>query len=190
MVKKQTTPCVALLRGINVGGRKLIKMDQLVRIFNAAGFANVRTLIASGNVVFDAPQPDVNRLAKTIEKHLEKALGYDVTVIVRTIDDLKKFVKHKPFNKVNASGDVMLFVTFLASEPEKKPKLPLTSVTDNMELFWLRDRISCTLARRKKTGWFGFPNNFIEKQLGVSATTRNWSTVVKLAAAGTRKDEG
>ena len=73
MVKKQTTPCVALLRGINVGGRKLIKMEKLVRIFDAVGFANVRTLIASGNVVFDAPQPDVNRLAKTIEKHLEKA---------------------------------------------------------------------------------------------------------------------
>jgi uncharacterized protein (DUF1697 family) len=181
---------VALLRGINVGGRKLIKMDKLVRIFNAAGFVNVRTLIASGNVVFDAPHSDVSKLAKTIEKQLERALGYDVAVIVRTIDDLKTFVRRKPFNKVDASGDVMLFVTFLASEPGKKPKLPLTSVTDNMEMFWLRDRITCTLARRKKTGWFGFPNNFIEKQLGVSATTRNWSTVVKLAAAETKKDEG
>jgi uncharacterized protein (DUF1697 family) len=183
MAKKQMTPCVALLRGINVGGRKLIKMEKLARIFNAAGFANVRTLIASGNVFFDAPQSDVSKLGKTIEKHLLKSLGYDVTVIVRTIDDLKKFVKHKPFDKVDATSDVMLFVTFLASEPANKPRLPLTSTTDNMEMFWLRDRIACTLARRKKTGWFGFPNNFIEKQLGVPATTRNWSTAVKLAAA-------
>ena len=74
----------------------------------------------------------------------------------------------------------MLCVAFLASEPAHTPKLPLISTSENLELLAVRDRAAFVIARRKKSGWFGFPNNFVEKQLGVTATTRQWSTVKKL----------
>jgi uncharacterized protein (DUF1697 family) len=68
------------------------------------------------------------------------------------------------------------------TEPNSRPKLPLISATENLEVFAIKDRAAFILCHRKKNGWFGFPNNFIEKQLGVSATTRNWTTVRKIVA--------
>jgi hypothetical protein len=75
---------------------------------------------------------------------------------------------------------VMLCVAFLADKPAQKPKLPLKSITENLEMIAVRDRAAFVVARRKKSGWFGFPNNFVEKELGVTATTRQWSTLKKL----------
>lgn len=178
------TRYVALLRGINVGGKKLIKMADLVRVFASLGFKNVRTYIASGNVIFDDPadaEPTV--LVKKIEKKLLTSFGHEVTVILRTVDELKSLVGRDPFKKFKSSGEVMRFVVFLANEPSKKPKLPLQSLSENMDVFAIKDRTAFIVARRKKTGWFGYPNNLIEKELGVAATTRNWSTVGKIVEA-------
>lgn len=164
----------------------MIKMAELVRLFTAAGFKNVRTFIASGNVIFDAPQKDPKALATKIEKTLLQGLGFEVAVVVMTLDRLKEITKRNPFKQVNDSDDVMLFVTLFSSELKPKPKLPLASTPDNLELVSVTVSAAFMIAHRKKTGWFDFPNNFIEKAFGVTATTRNWSTLVKIVAkAGT-----
>lgn len=174
---------VAFLRGINVGGHKLIKMDVLVRIFTAAGLKSVRTYIASGNVIFESGSANKAALTKRIEKALQQALGYEVTVVLRTLNELESLVNQNPFKKYEASKDVMLCVVFLADEPKTKPKLPLVSLTEKLEVFEVADRTACVVSRRKKTGWFGFPNNFVEKQFGVAGTTRQWSSVNKILKA-------
>jgi len=171
---------VALLRGINVGGNKLIKMKELTRIFTDAGLKNVRTYIASGNVIFESGSANTAALNRRIEKALQKALGYDVTVVLRTLSEIESIVNRNPFRKYEASKDVMLCVVFLANEPTTKPKLPLVSLTENLEVFEVAEGTACVVSRRKKTGWFGFPNNFVEKQLSVAGTTRQWSSVKKL----------
>jgi uncharacterized protein (DUF1697 family) len=173
---------VALLRGINVGGKKLIKMEDLSRVFARSGFKNVRTFIQSGNVIFDAAQTNSDVLARKIEKKLLESFGHEVTVIVITIAELEDILKRNPFKKIKPGTDVMMFVTFLSTEPNSRPKLPLISSTENLEVFAIKGRAAFILARRKKNGASGFPNNFIEKQLGVSATTRNWTTVSKIVA--------
>lgn len=173
---------VALLRGINVGGRKLIKMDQLRDVFESAGFKNVRTLIASGNVSFDAREMDVIKLTRKIEKTLLKAFGYEVQVVVRTIDDMRALVKRNPFKKIKGSEDAMLMVTFLLSTPTLRPKLPFTSPKGNLEVVAIHDAAVFVVARRKSNGWFDFPHEVVEKTFGARTTTRNWSTVQKLAA--------
>lgn len=89
-------------------------------------------------------------------------------------------VERNPFKKIKAGADVMLFVVFLSDEPQSKPKLPLISTTENLEVFEVKDRAAFILSRRKKNGWFGFPNKFVEKELGVSGTTRNITTVRKI----------
>jgi uncharacterized protein (DUF1697 family) len=171
---------VALLRGINVGGRRLIKMKELARIFTDAGLKNVRTYIASGNVIFESGSANRDALTRKIEKALHQTLGYEVTVVLRTLSEIESIVNRNPFKKYEASKDVMLCVVFLANEPETKPNLPLVSLTDNLEVFEIAEGTACVVSRRKKTGWFGFPNNFVEKQLSVTGTTRQWSSVRKL----------
>ncbi|HVS83089.1 MAG TPA: DUF1697 domain-containing protein [Pyrinomonadaceae bacterium] len=173
---------VAFLRGINVGGKKLIKMEDLRRVVESLGLKNVRTFIQSGNVICETSQTNRSALTTKIEKKLLKAFGHEVTVVLQTIDELKDILKRNPFKKIKASDDVMMFVVFLAAEPKGKPKLPLRSLTENLEVLAIRDRAAFILCRRKKNGMFSFPNNFLEKEFGVAATTRNWNTVNRIVA--------
>lgn len=181
------TRYVAFLRGINVGGKKPIKMKELAAVISAAGFKNVRTYIASGNVIFENSAKDPRRIAKNLENELLKSFGHEIKVIVRTIDELKAIIKRNPFKKEKPSADEMLFVTFLASPSATKPKLPLKSATEKMEVIAFTDSAAFIVAHRKKTGWFGFPHTFAEKQFGVPTTTRNWTTVVKIVAVAERE---
>ncbi|HEX5965409.1 MAG TPA: DUF1697 domain-containing protein [Pyrinomonadaceae bacterium] len=170
------TKYVALLRKINVGGQNVIKMDALREAFEAAGLKNVRTFQQAGNVVFETTAK--NPVAK-IERVLSVSFDSDLKAIVFSLDELANIAKRNPFERVE-QGDVMLCVAFLADKPAQTPKLPLKSTTENLEMISVRDRAAFVVARRKKSGWFGFPNNFVEKELGVTATTRQWSTLRKL----------
>ena len=170
------TKYVALLRKVNVGGKNLVKMDALRGAFEAAGLKNVRTFQQAGNVVFET----AGKIPESkIEKLLLRTFSADLRAIIFTVDELAQITKRNPFKYVE-QGDVMLCVVFLFDEPATLPKLPLKSTTENLELIALRDRAAFVVARRRKTGWFGFPNNFVEEQLGVTATTRQWSTIKKL----------
>ena len=170
---------VALLRGINVGGHKLIKMEALAKVFVSTRVQNVRSFAASGNVVFDSHEEDAAALAKKFERRLHQAFGHHITVIVLPVQKLASLTKRNPFKRVVDDKDVMLCAVFFAAEPPKL-KLPIKSVTDNLEVFKVRDRVAFVVCRRKKNGWFGFPNNFVEKQFGVPATTRQWRTIEKI----------
>ena len=174
---------VAFLRGINVGGRKVIKMEELARIFTSAGLRNVRTYIASGNVIFESGSGSTTGLTKKIEKALLQALGYEVTAVLRALRELESIVARNPFKGKSSGGDIMQCVVFLADEPKSKIQIPLISTTENLEVFEVTDRTAFVVSGRKKNGSFGFPNNFVEKQFGVAGTTRNWSTVNKILQA-------
>ena len=173
------TNYVAFLRGINVGGKRLIKMEDLRRVVESIGLKNVRTFIASGNVLFETSQTNRTALTRKIEKKLLTAFGHDVPVVLLTIDELKDLLRAGPFKKMKPSADVMLCVTLLVAEPNAGPKLPLKSVIENLEVLAIKNRAAFILCRRKKNGMFSFPNNFFEKEFGVTATTRQWNTIVR-----------
>src|SRR5229473_1201648 len=124
---------VAFLRGINVGGKRLIKMEDLRRVVESIGLKDVRTFIASGNVLFETSQTNRDALSRKIEKKLLTAFGHDVPVVLQTIDELKAILRANPFKKIKPGADVMMFVAFLAAEPKAKPKLPLQSATEYLE---------------------------------------------------------
>ena len=77
---------IAFLRAINVGGKKLTKMEELRRVFETLRLKNVRTYIQSGNVIFDTTETDSDALATQIERKIHQSLGHEVTVLLRTID--------------------------------------------------------------------------------------------------------
>ena len=178
---------VAFLRGINVGGNKLIKMESLRQVFESLGFTNVWTYIASGNIVFDARANNAGAIKTKIEKELKDSLGHQVTVALLTFADLASIVKADPFAGIEASKDVGLYVAFLSSPATLRPRLPLTFPKENVEVLALQDRAVFIVVQRKPDGTFAFPNDFIEKQFGVVATTRNWNTVRKIVEAGRKK---
>jgi uncharacterized protein (DUF1697 family) len=171
---------VALVRAINVGGKNLLKMDVLRALCESAGLKNVRTFLQAGNVSFESNSKNPALIASKIEKQLSDSMKGELKVIVLPLTELAKLTRRDPFKRVEP-GDVMLCVVFFADEPTKSPKLPVKS-TDNLELIAVHDRVAFVVARRKQNGWFGFPNGFVEKQLGVIATTRQWSTIRKFVA--------
>ena len=170
---------IAFLRGINVGGQKLIKMEKLGRAFTSFGLKNVRTYIQSGNVIFDAADKNPAVLTQKIEKKLHKLLGYNVNVLLRTFREVEDIVKRNPFKGIKPAADIKMYVTFLSKEPAVKLKIPLKSSKEGLEVSRIDNRDAFILSRMVK-GRFGFPNNFLEKELGGPATTRNWTTVNKV----------
>ena len=174
---------IAFLRGINVGGQKLIKMPQLVRIFSAGGCRNVRTYQQAGNVIFESRSVTRKSLTKKIQASLEAGLGYRIPVAVRSVPELQQVIARDPFNKFRRSKNLMLLVVFLAENPNPKPSLPFISKSEKVEIFAMGEDVAFVVARRKKNGWFGFPNGVVEKAFNVVATTRQWSTVQNVVKA-------
>ena len=115
-------------------------------------------------------------------------MGYRIPIVVRSVAELRQTIKRSPFRKLDKSRDVMLLMVFLAEDPDPKPLLPFISRTENVEIFDVADGVAFCVARRKKNGWFGFPNGVVEKAFNVVATTRQWSTVLKVVKATEARD--
>lgn len=172
---------VAFLRAINVGGRAIVKMEDLKRAFVAAGCKNVATVIQSGNVVFEAPDEKLAVLARKIGAKLKSLIGHEPGLVLRSARELDAAVRAAPFMELEGRRDVKLYVVFLAEKPKEKPSFPITSGKEALSLLAMKDREVYVVSRRKSNGFYGFPNGVVESQLGVSATSRNWSTVSKIA---------
>ena len=168
---------VAFLRGINVGGKNIIKMDELTKLFSSWKFENVKTYLQSGNIVFTSKISGTEKLSSLIEKKLKLFTQNDIAVMVRSIDHIKKMIEKNPFKKYNANDDVKKYVIFLKSVPGIK--LPLISEKEQIEIV----DVSCAdlfcLGFPFKNR-YGFPNIFVEKEFGIPATTRNWNTITKI----------
>jgi len=175
----------AFLRAINVGGHGLIKMNDLRKSFESLGLKNVRTYIQSGNVLFESPEKNPDILREKIEKRLHKMLEYEVTTFLRTDEEMNDIVEHNPFSDAKLSKDLVLYVAFLPEEPGKNLKDSLISFNNKNEICKVRNReVYCLIGKKVKTL---FSNNWLEKKLGMRATTRNWTTETKMLNFFTEK---
>ena len=169
---------VAFLRAINVGGHT-VKMDHLRNLFQAMGFSNVETFIASGNVIFDSKSKNTKALESRIECTLKDNLGYKVATFIRSVSELAAVARYKPFDDCEADGNV-LYVGFVADIPGDESKQRLLSFISEVDDFHIYGREVYWLSR-KKLGASDFPGAKFEKILGMPATLRNANTVVKIA---------
>jgi uncharacterized protein (DUF1697 family) len=171
---------IALLRAINVGGHT-VKMDALKRHFEALGYTNVETFIASGNVIFDAPARKAGPLETTIEAALKAALGYEVVTFIRTPAELAAAAAHKAFADYDPAADDIMYVSFIKSPLDAAGlraldglKNPIDDFHHNArEIYWLR---------RRRVGESVFSGAQLERAIRGPATARNMTTVAKLAA--------
>ncbi len=166
---------ISMLRGINVGGHKRIKMDQLRRSFEALGFEQVKTYIQSGNVVFTTGKTSP-ALSKRIEERIVKDFGFSASVITRTADEMSKMIAENPFLKQRGIDPAKLHVMFLSEPPTPAALKELAEVTVAPEqcqcsareiYFYLPNGVS------KSVLW----NSPVDRILAVVTTTRNWRTV-------------
>lgn len=169
---------VALLRGINVGGNNMIKMEKLREIVSGLGFENVKTYVNSGNVIFDTKKTDDRKLAAKIHDAIQKELGLDISVMARSIDEICEIIVNNPY-KGQFENDRYLHVFFLDDEllPEKRKLLleqtsdvEFISVTGRTIYYMLRISIVDSVLGK----------GFIDRKLKVAATARNWRTVNKI----------
>lgn len=172
---------VAFLRGINVGGHKTIRMEDLRSLFTSLDFLDVCTYIASGNVLFTSSLVDRTTLTKLIEAKIQDAYGFEVKIFIRTNPELQTILKNNPFISNKSSEGHMVYITFLYDNPDESKKSTLEEQSNDVftfqiiekELFVLRDM---TLEADL------FSNSAVEKVLGCPSTTRNLRTVEKIVA--------
>jgi uncharacterized protein (DUF1697 family) len=169
---------IAFLRAINVP-RRTVKMAELRSLFESMGLAEVETFIQSGNVLFDSASEQPAELELAIEAHLLQGLGFAVPTFLRSQEELLALTAHRPFGDDHA-GHPDLYIAFLRqapAEPRQRRLLDLVGDIDalhifNRHVFWLWNR---------ELGDSNVSNAKIEKKLGMQATTRNMSTVRKIA---------
>jgi uncharacterized protein (DUF1697 family) len=179
---------IALLRGINVGGHKLIKMADLKAMFESLGFANVRTFIQSGNVLFETKE-NGKQLRPKIQKEIKATFGFDVAVVIRTAAEMKKIIESSPFPADSLVEGESLYVALLGGTPTPDAIETLLECRSDVDDFRLVGGEVYILLRQSSRQSL-FSNSFLERKLGVPATTRNWQTMTRLAALAGEKDEG
>ena len=169
---------VALLRGINVGGNNMIKMEALRASIASLGFENVKSYINSGNLIFETAKTDDSELAKTIHDAIQRDFGFDISVMVRSIAEIEEIIAKNPFaGQFENHKDMHLF--FLNEELTAEQEALLFKKADDNEQFAVIDRhILCLLKISILDSSVG--KRFIDKKLKVATTARNWRTVVKI----------
>ena len=167
---------VAFLRAINVGGTTIIKMTDLKRMFETFGLENVQTYIQTGNVIFESNEGNASKLEEQIERQLEKAFGKRIQLFVRTIREVSTIASACPF--APKEGETA-HVAILRKKPSKKNVDALMLLRSDADDFSIRGTAVYNLRRDRDNSVFS--NNFVEKILNVAGTTRNLTTIKKLA---------
>jgi uncharacterized protein (DUF1697 family) len=171
---------VAMLRGINVGG-KSIRMEALRASFEELGFRSVKTYVQSGNVIFMSGRVAPSGLAKKIEAQIHRDFGFQVSVLVRTLEEMETTLGSNPLAKEKSIDPSKLHVTFLAAASPKDAIAKLEALAAKSERY-------CVLGREVYLycpdgyGRTKLSNNAIERKFSLTATTRNWKTVNALLA--------
>lgn len=176
------TRFVAFLRAVNVAGHARVKMSDVRDAFTAAGGTNVTTVIQSGNVLFESPARAGKAIVAAAKAALGERLGEAPEIVLRTSRELLTLTETSPFSTGLWRPAQKLYVVFLTARPRNRVRLPLIEAKEKLEVAEIRQREIFVISGRKNSGFFGFPNRFVEAAFGVHATSRNWSTIAKIDA--------
>lgn len=170
---------ITLLRGINVSGHKSIKMEDLRKTFENMGFTNVRSYLQSGNIVCMGNEYLLEELELKLSGQIKADFGFDVPVVVLTINKLKEVIDNNPFMNDPEKDSGSIYVTFPGTAinnynpaiiEKKKGNSEAISISEDAVYLYCPDGYGKTR----------LTNSFLETQLGVTGTTRNWKTTTEL----------
>jgi len=170
---------IALLRGINVSGKNLIKMAELKVLFTKIGLNNVITYIQSGNIIFQSELSDKKVVGNNIKKVIQEKYNYNIPVLIITKKSLENVFSSNPFLVDKNIALSSLYVTFLHEKPNIEGIPLLKNYTTKQEEFIVDNKI-VYLHYPNGSGRSKLSNNLIESKLKTTATSRNWRTITKL----------
>lgn len=170
---------LSLLRGINVGGHRSVKMEQLKALYAGLGCRKVQTYIQSGNIIFQSEEVSPQELAKALATAIAEKYAFDVPVVVMELNELRQIVADNPYRNEKAKEASCLHVTFLAEVPGREKTEQMQREVYLPEEFSLAGR-AVYLYCPNGYGNSRLTNGFFEHRLQVAATTRNWKTVNEL----------
>ena len=169
---------ISMLRGVNVGGHNMIKMDALRTLCESLGLREPQTYVQSGNVIFRTEERDLAGLARRIEDAIERRFGFRPDVIVRTASELRDVIARNPFARRRGLDPRKLLVSFLASDPGPEARDRVLGIKANPEELWIN---GCEL-------YVYFPHGMgrsklppvLDRTLKTPATARNWNSVTRM----------
>ena len=170
---------ISLLRGINVGGHKKIKMLDLKALYLSLNFTEVITYIQSGNVIFTTPLLDEEKISTLIADAIQKRYGFDVPIIIRTAEVWEKVISRYPFSVDPIENATTVCLILLSKEPNIEDVTTLQSFVMPPDQLHV-EKNNIYLSTPNGYGKTKLSNNFIEKKLEVKATTRNWKSILKI----------
>jgi uncharacterized protein (DUF1697 family) len=170
---------LALLRGINVGGKTSVTMADLKKVCESLNYRNINTYLQSGNIIFETKTSDQSKVSEELEKALFDKLHVKVRIIVRTKEEMRQIIRENPHLKQKELNIDKMHVTFLYELKNTIDISRLADVKDPDELFVIRGR-EIYLYCPNGYGRTKINNQAFEKAFDTAATTRNWHTTSKL----------
>jgi uncharacterized protein (DUF1697 family) len=170
----------AFLRGINVGGNNIIKMEALKKVFESMGFQNVKTILASGNVLFETKEVKAPLIVQIIGEKLESAFGYNNGVVIRSIEEIRKIAIKEPFKEIKVTPQSRLYVTFLPEKSKSNLKIPYESPNKGYKIISNSEYEVFSVATLSPEVQSTDLMNVLDKEFGKKVTTRNWNTIEKI----------
>lgn len=170
---------IALLRGINIGGHKIIPMAQLKELFVELGFSNVSTYIQSGNVVFKAKKQSLEKIKTLIERGIENTFGFSSTLFVFEAETISRVLTENPFRDRKLNEGEKVYFTLLSDEPGTTEIAKLKTFPNDADEFEIIGKTLYVLCKKGYSQTL-FTTNFVEKNLKVHGTSRNLETITKL----------
>jgi uncharacterized protein (DUF1697 family) len=172
---------ISLLRGINVGGNKIIKMADLKALYAALGFTEITTLLQSGNVVFNSDAAPLPELTQKIETAIVATYGFDSKIILRTPEEWRSLMDEQPFTPEQMQDPSKVLVWLLQAAPDSDYPQSIIAQYSGVEQMMLRHH-HLYVYYAEGMGKSKLDNAFVEKKLKLIGTARNWNTIQKIAA--------
>lgn len=170
---------IAFLRGINVGGNKIIKMALLKDMLEKLGFGKVATYIQSGNVVFQSQSEDTANLAAQIAAAIKETFGFEVIIFLKSLAELKSIILLNPYAGIPLQAEERIYFTMLSGQPQEEKWAAMVQKNEGPDEVSLQNDVAYLYCRGGYNRTL-FSNPFMEKQLKLSATTRNLETMAKM----------
>lgn len=175
------TVFISLLRGVNVGGNKRIKMEALRALYEQLGLSGAQALLQSGNVVFKSDQTDRERLTRQIETGIEQTFGFHSKTILRSVDELNDVIAHNPYRAEGEAEPSKLLVMFLGGAPDPAGVDSILQAHRGPEKFEMSGQ-EIYVYYPDGMGRSTLDRTLNEKRLKTLATARNWNTILRLSA--------
>lgn len=171
---------IAFLRGINLGGKHKVPMLELKQLLASLNCKDVKTLLNSGNVVFESKTKNQNQLEQDLEGKLSAQFGFTIPVLLKKHDEILALIASQPFEKITIHPNIRLYVTFIKEKKSSNTIQEKTLESEGFKII-LQEKDLCLSVVDLNIEGSTKAMEKLEKILGKNITTRNWNTILKLA---------